>query len=144
MSTISKSLVANLLLAFDALSSGRTLDDAYLLLEDLGYKDRLILVGHKGIKTLESIVSEPEWAKSPMDKVLIRFRGGPGLPYSTTTIFTGSVKTLVIDRLIKATKDRGLDDILDAIRTIWGINVMRGEESIALEDRKNQLVLDFD
>jgi hypothetical protein len=117
----------NLLVAFEALSTGKTLDDAYLLLADLGYKqDKIILVGQKGITTLERIVSEPEWAKQPMEKILIRFKGGPGPGKCSRTIFTASVRAYVVDRLVKTVWADGLEATLEAIKTIWGINVKCG------------------
>lgn len=117
----------NLLIAFEALSTGKTLDDAYLLLADLGYKhDKIILVGQKGITTLERIVSEPEWAKQSIEKILIRFKGGPGPGKCSRTIFTASVRAYVVDRLIKTAWASGVDVTLEAIKTIWGINVKCG------------------
>jgi hypothetical protein len=123
-----KALIRNLLLAFEALSTGRTLDDAYMLMADLGYQDRLILVGHRGLKSLKQIVSEPEWAKQPMDKVLVRFRGGPGHPHCHTLIFSATIQSYVIDRLIKSVRLIGLEPTLEAIRTIWGISVFTPED----------------
>lgn len=108
----------SLITAFEALTTGKTLDDAYLLLADLGFRDKIILVGHKGITTLERICSEPEWAKQTAESILIRFRGGPGGP---KTIFTASVRSYVVDRLIKTVWASGLDHALEAIQTIWGI-----------------------
>jgi hypothetical protein len=117
----------NLLIAFEALATGKSLDDAYLLAYDLGYRDKLILVGHKGITTLERICSEPDWAKQPAEKVLIRFRGGPG---GIKTIFTASVRSYIVDRLIRTVWSSGLEHTLEAIRTMWGINVITANDPI--------------
>jgi len=115
-------MIKNLIIALEALSEGKTIDDAYLLMDHLGFKDKMILVGHKGMNTLERIVTEPEWAKQPMDKVLIRFHGGPeGCP---TRVFTASIRAYVIDRLIRTYRLHGLETALEAIRTVWGINVI--------------------
>jgi hypothetical protein len=116
----------NLIMAFEALATGKTLDDAYLLVEDLGYKDKIILVGHKGITTLERICREPEWAKQPMEQVLIKFKGGPGADICGKSIFTASVRSFVVDRLIRTVTASGVEPALEAIKTIWGINVNCG------------------
>jgi hypothetical protein len=120
----------NLIRAFEALATGKTLDDAYLLVEDLGYKDKIILVGHKGLTTLERVCSEPDWAKQPMEKVLIRFRGGPGVEECGRSIFTASVRSYVVDRLVKTAMVKGIELTLEAIKTIWGINIITPNDSV--------------
>ncbi|MFA5344738.1 MAG: hypothetical protein WC315_00450 [Candidatus Omnitrophota bacterium] len=127
--TLTKTLevdIQNLIMAFEALSTGKTLDDAYLLVEDLGYKDRIILVGHKGITTLSRVCTEPDWAKQPMEKVIIKFKGGPGPEICGHSIFTASVRAYVVDRLIKTVMASGVEPALEAIKVIWGINVKCG------------------
>ncbi len=114
----------NLIVVFETLATGKTLDDAYLLVEDLGYKDKIILVGHKGLTTLARICTEPDWAKQPMEKILIRFRGGPETGHKK--VFTASVRSYVVDRLVKTVIVSGIEPALEAIKTIWGINVYCG------------------
>jgi hypothetical protein len=126
-------LIQNYIIAFEALASGRTLDDAYLLLLDLGYQDRIILVGYKGLTTLGRVCNEPEWAKQDMSEVLIRFRGGPSPETATKKTFTGSVRSLVVDRLLKTVESNGLECALEAIQTIWGIEVSTGESVDAVD-----------
>jgi hypothetical protein len=113
----------HLITVFESLASGKTLDDAYLLAEDLGYKDRIILVGHKGITSLGIVCREPDWAKQPMEQVLIKFKGGPGAEICQKSIFTASVRSYIVDRLIKTINVSGTEAALEAIRTTWGINV---------------------
>jgi hypothetical protein len=120
----------NLIMAFETLATSKTLDDAYLLAEDLGYKDRVILVGHKGITNLGRVCSEPEWAKQPMEKVLIKFKGGPGPEICGHSIFTASVRAYIVDRLIKTVMASGIDPALESIRTIWGINVRTANDPV--------------
>ena len=115
-------MVKNLLLAFETLATGKTVDDAYLLLEDLGYNDRIILVGQKGITNLKRVCDDPRWAKLPMEKTLVRFKGGPN-NNTSKTLFTASVRSMLVDRLIMNVLDKGLSNTLEAIRTMWGINV---------------------
>lgn len=117
-----KDVIKNLLIAFETLSTGKTLDDAYLLLEDLGFQDKIILVGQKGITNLKTVCNEPEWAKQPMESILIRFKGGPDS--NIKTLYTASVRCLLVDRLLRSVQIKGLEFTLDAIKIIWGINVM--------------------
>lgn len=115
----------NLITAFEALSTGKTMDDAYLLLADLEcLTDKITRVGHKGITTIKRVCDEPGWSDLPVEKVLIRFRGGPGLPIVNKTIFTASVRSFLVDRLIKMVESKGLEAVLESIKTIWGINVI--------------------
>jgi|WetSurMetagenome_2_1015567.scaffolds.fasta_scaffold02484_20 hypothetical protein len=124
-----KEMIANYITAFEALITGKTLDDAYLLLSDLGYKeDRIILVGHKGLTTLERVCREPDWAKEKAEEIIIRFRGGPNPAHCVKKVFTASVRSFVVDRLLKYIEINGLDAALDSIRTIFGINVIKSTQ----------------
>jgi hypothetical protein len=115
-------MIKNLLLSFETLASGKTIDDACILLSDLGYNDKILLVGQKGITNLGRICADPKWAALPMDKTLVRFCGGPKNG-KCKTLYTASVRSLLVDRLIRNVLDKGLNETLDSIRIMWDINV---------------------
>jgi hypothetical protein len=126
-------MIGNLILAFEALSTGKTIDDAYLLMADLGYdKDKLILVGQRGLHNLAEIAAYPKWSSQPMGKTLIRFRGGPIT--CPVHVYTGTVRAFVIDRLIRTYQSQGLEKVLESVRTIWGINVILNSNDNVLQN----------